>query len=449
MNTTRNRRLLLACAGAFLIFLLAACGSGGTTSGTPTTTGGQTPGVTPTTSGGSAPAPLPATQTSCPAAGTARAAVMTALTLGNHPNIVYTVNEFQGLTPTFGTLKRYDVTNGNKTEIVKLPNAIMNDAQISTDGQWIAFSAGVGGVQKLQLVRVDGQELQTLYCGNSIYNLQWSADQKLIAFVNYQNNASDIYLLNVQDGSLQRVFHPVNSHAKGIDGYRILTWLDATHLYLITQPLDQPADTLSILDITRGPDQDSNALQQVFMVSPSQSAFCWDSDSSYNGSSLFISGCNASDPRAGNNVQGPSSLVVEPATGGSQHSILNSPKMAITSVRAISKTTLLLVVNNQGTNTDTSQNGLWKINTDGTGLTRLAIVGAGVSSVGNMNLNPYTQYPWSNISRDGSMYALQINHTSGQPTTSLVYGSISGGSQTVFADIGAGTQLAIVGWTTL
>jgi hypothetical protein len=72
--------------------------------------------------------PLPATQTSCPAAGTARAAVMTPLTLGNHPNIVYTVNEFQGHTPTFGTLKRYDVTNGNKTEIVKLPNAIMNDA---------------------------------------------------------------------------------------------------------------------------------------------------------------------------------------------------------------------------------------------------------------------------------------------------------------------------------
>src|SRR5260221_10295170 len=121
MNPTRNRRLLLASAGAFLIFLLAACGSGGTTSGTPTTTGGQTPGVTPTTSGGSAPAPLPATQTSCPAAGTVRAAVMTALTLGNHPNILYTVNKLLGHTPTFGTLKRYDVTHGNKTEIVKLP----------------------------------------------------------------------------------------------------------------------------------------------------------------------------------------------------------------------------------------------------------------------------------------------------------------------------------------
>src|SRR5260370_17754849 len=107
MNTTRNRRLLLASAGAFLIFLLATCGSGGTTSGTPTTTGGQTPGVTPTTNGGSAPAPLPATQTGCPAAGTARAAVMTPLTLGNHPNIVYTVTKFQHHTPTSAPPKHY------------------------------------------------------------------------------------------------------------------------------------------------------------------------------------------------------------------------------------------------------------------------------------------------------------------------------------------------------
>src|SRR5260370_22715366 len=141
MNTTRNRRLLLASAGAFLIFLLATCGSGGTTSGTPTTTGGQTPGVTPTTNGGSAPAPLPATQTGCPAAGTARAAVMPPLTLGNHPNIVYTCNEFQGHTRTFGTLNRYDVTIVNYTEIVKLPAAIWNDPHISADGTWVGIAA--------------------------------------------------------------------------------------------------------------------------------------------------------------------------------------------------------------------------------------------------------------------------------------------------------------------
>src|SRR6266700_6575474 len=53
----------------------------------------------------------PAISTSCPAPGTARAASLPSLTLGTHPTIVYIVNE--GLpTPTFCTLKRYDVVTG-------------------------------------------------------------------------------------------------------------------------------------------------------------------------------------------------------------------------------------------------------------------------------------------------------------------------------------------------
>jgi Tol biopolymer transport system component len=109
---------------------------------------------------------------------------MPPLTLGNHQNIVYIVNEYQGHNPTFGTLKRYDVTTGQKTEILKLPNVEMSDAQISADGQWIVFQVSVGGTEKLQLIRMDGQELQTLYCGNpvSYTDLQWSANQQLIAF---------------------------------------------------------------------------------------------------------------------------------------------------------------------------------------------------------------------------------------------------------------------------
>src|SRR5579859_6538998 len=116
MNTTRYYRFLFTLLGFFLILLLAACGSstppttGGTsptTSGSGTAVQGQTPGTTPPSGG--LTAPVPPTQTSCPAAGTARAAVMPPLTLGNHPNLVYVVNEYQGHTPTFGTLKRYDV----------------------------------------------------------------------------------------------------------------------------------------------------------------------------------------------------------------------------------------------------------------------------------------------------------------------------------------------------
>ncbi len=241
MNIRCYRRLSLSLIGCCLIFLLAACGSGSPTREDPTPSAAST---SPAHGSSTPTAKLPPTQTSCPAAGTARAAVMTPLALGSHQNIVYIVNEYQGHNPTFGTLKRYDVTSGNKTEIIKLPNVSMNDAQISADGQWIVFSASIGSTEKLQVVRMDGQELQTLYCGSSassFYNLQWSANQQLIVFV---TTRSDMYLLHVQSGSLQRVFHPKTIGSNGIEGYRPETWLDATRLYVLTQPLDQPADTL-------------------------------------------------------------------------------------------------------------------------------------------------------------------------------------------------------------
>jgi hypothetical protein len=371
---------------------------------------------------------------------------MTPFTPGGHQSIVYIVNEFQGHNPTFGTLKRYDVTTGNKTEIIKLHNAAINDAQISADGQWIVFSINVGGTEKLQLVRMDGQELQTLYCMNSasdthfFYDLQWSANQQLIAFVS--NLSSDIFLLNVQSGSLQRVFHPKTLGSNGIEGYRLENWLDATRLYMLTQPLDQPADTLSILDTTKGSDQDSNNLRQVYH---SKAGFCWDNDSSHDGTALFTSQCTGGDPRSGM-TQGPSTITVEPATGGSPHTIYRSSTLAITSIRPITNNTLFYRVGN--TSGDTSKNGLWKINTDGTGNTFLTPINAGGpnSSLGS---NQFTRYPWSNFSRDNSMYALErVTAQKGNVTDTLFFGSLNGGSPTTFAAI-SGTVLALVGWTTM
>jgi eukaryotic-like serine/threonine-protein kinase len=447
MNTRYYRCLSRSLIGCCLIFLLAACGSGSPTGvgQTPTPSGAGTP---PAQAHGS-PTPtatLPATQTSCPAAGTARAAVMTPFKPGSHQNIVYIVNEFQGHNPTFGTLKRYDVTTGNKTEIIKLPNVTINDAQLSADGQWIVFSINVGGTEKLQLVRMDGQELQTLYCMSSasdthfFYDLQWSANQQLIAFVS--NLSSDISLLNAQSGSLQRVFHPKTLGSNGIEGYRLETWLDATRLYVLTQPLDQPADTLSILDITRGSDQDSSNLRQVFH---SEAGFCWDNNSSYDGTALFTSQCTGGDPRAGS-TQGPSTITVEPATGGSLHTIYKSSTLAITNMRSITNNTLFYRVGN--TSGDSSKNGLWKINTDGTGNTFLTSISAGGPN-SSLGLNQFTQYPWSNFSRDNSMYALErVTAQKGNVTNTLFFGSLKGGSPTTFAAI-SGTVLALVGWTTM
>lgn len=63
-------------------------------------------------------------------------------------------------------------------------------------------------------------------------------------------------------------------------------------------------------------------------------------------------------------------------------------------------------------------------------------------------LNAGTQFPWSNVSRDGNMYSLQV--TSGN-TQSLQFGPLSGGATTTFATTTTGslTGLEIVGWTTM
>src|SRR5215471_8218887 len=96
-----------------LMIFLAACspfGSSNTgTTSTPTTAGSSltaTTGSTPTT------APMPATQTDCPADGTARAAVMAPLVLGNHQNLVYIFN--QGFLPgaSSGIIRRFDASTG-------------------------------------------------------------------------------------------------------------------------------------------------------------------------------------------------------------------------------------------------------------------------------------------------------------------------------------------------
>lgn len=468
MNVTRSTRYLLSLLGCSLLLLLAACGS----SGTPPPTGGQTPtssatvtaSKTPAVTPGTTPAantvPVPVTQTSCPAAGTARAAVIAPLALGNHQNIVYLVKEFQGNTPT-STLKRYDVATGNKTEVVKLAGVSIDDAQISADGQWLLFVATTNQQQeKLQLVRMDGQGLQTLYCASNgrIQNVLWSSNQQFAIFNGLSNNQGGIYLLNLQSGTIQLELQPADSGSPLNIKYvgTPVTWLDNTHVYLsfTTVPIG-PLDRLGLLDTSRGPNQQMSDLTTVFQDQIS-SAFnypCWDADSSYNGSALFTVQCSGiSAPNCSGSCtlgtrEGPSTIAIKPATGGSQHSILINAALGIAALRSISSSTLLLQVENFSENhpVDSSQNGLWKVNTDGTGLTRLTTEAKGDTT----SLCPFTQSPWSNVSRDGSLYAFETNNSRTYPYTyTLSFGSLSGGAPTSFASIADGTQLVTVGWTT-
>ena len=428
--------------------MLAACGgapvSNGNASGPSTgqpasSNNGQ--GSSASGSGGNAnneTQAMPPTSTSCPAPGTARAMVTANLALGGHNSLVYVVNEFAGGTnppPKAGTLKRYDVTTGVKTVIVGIPNVSIESAQISADGKWILFTTYTSAQTKLQLVRMDGKGLQTLYCtsGAGIGNPQWSSDQKHVIFSIYGTGVETVFLLTMATGALQSELSVPDSG--GGQGVVVRTWLDNSRVYLTNIQIDQPPNLIYILNINNGPNQNVHNLPALINKTYG------DFDSSYDGRQLYVDygycGQGGCAP--------PSSITVEPATGGPQATIFNDAHYDAVTVRAVTASTLLVVIRNDQAfgSSDSSHNGLWKMNPNGSGLTRLTSDAPHVGSY----LNPATQFPWSNVSRDNTLYALQT--ISASHVFTLEYGSLSGGAPTVFASLGDGTDMEIAGWTTM
>ena len=172
MYAIRSTRILISFLAVCLVFLLAASASQSDARASSSNT---------------SHALMPALSTTCPANGTARPAVMTPLALGSHRNIVYVYNEIPpNTTISYGHIKRFDVTTGQKTTIVTSGLSIQH-AQVSADGQWVLFLSQVdprgdpNHSAMLQLVRMDGQGLQTLYCLPSSItsaSVQWATNQK-------------------------------------------------------------------------------------------------------------------------------------------------------------------------------------------------------------------------------------------------------------------------------
>ncbi|MBE3562046.1 MAG: serine/threonine protein kinase, partial [Ktedonobacteraceae bacterium] len=255
-----------------------------TTTGT-VTKGGETPVPGSTATPASTPQPVPGTTTTCPPQGTARAAITTPLNLGYHQNAVYFVND-TAAQPVTAMLKRFDVTAGEGSDILKLADAHISDAQVSQDGQWILFTLQTGGQYQLRLVRVDGQGHQTLYCApanTDISAAQWSFNQRQIIF-NAGSSKPVTYLLNLMNGSLQQVLIP-----QGNLGYIPRTWLDRTRIYMmaVIPGSDAPPQGIYLLDLLKGVNQHDNDLQAVVKTSLA----CGDFDSSFDSTQLFLATC--------------------------------------------------------------------------------------------------------------------------------------------------------------
>jgi hypothetical protein len=333
----------------------------------------------------------------------------------------------------------------------------ISDAVLSPDGHWILFVGLTASQARLQLVRLDGEDLQTLYCtslasngaypGSILSHLQWSPDGHLVAFARYDQSAgrtpNQIDLLNLSTGALQVLF------ADEFD-YPAVGWLDDTRLYLDGPTVDSPSMAFYLLDLGRGLHQSQNDLLTVFQASDTNP--CWDAASSYDRTQVFVSTCTYANtgntPGPGwDTLEGPGSLGVTSATGGSLQSIYTNPTLGLASVRAVTSTTLLVLVNNYAANgsADTSQNGLWALGTNGSNFTRLVTQEANQRDM----LNTFAQDPWANGSPDGQFYALTVygNATS---STSLVFGRLSGGvprSLATASNGGSFPSLALVGWT--
>lgn len=395
---------------------------------------------------GSAPTKAIAKQAlECLPDGTARAAVMPALTsTHNHDNLIYVDNEQSGPSPkaTEALLMRYDPATQQKTAILKLLSATIINAEVSPDGQWtLLVSRSDVNLYELQIVRVDGTYLQTLACSQQEFvDASWSPDQQWIAIdqlltTSKPGTSNDSYrldLLRVATGE----FHVVDlTSVTGSISPDIRVWLDNSHLlveHMVSSSTSNYMTTLYSFDIVSWLKGEHNYLQQLTgALSGTVNAA-----SDGNGAPFYISQCSGTPQE----VTPPCSISEQPVQGGASLVIYKTTNLAITAICAYNKGGLLVMIDNiQG---ETGQNGVWKLN--GTSLTRLFPT----TDSAPTSFNLFTQDPWANVSRDGRWYVLKIEVGS---SDTLAIGSMNGGPLTTI-DTRGQTNWSIsgaAGWTTM
>lgn len=366
---------------------------------------------------------MPLTQTDCPAGGQARAAIFAPLDLGTQPALLYSYSNNAA-----SMLKRYDVGTGKKTVLVSLLGNTMSNAQISSDGQFVLFSAQIAQHAAIQMVRVDGLGLQTLYCSphvtGYINELHWSPDQRSAVFESPNPNGAPmaplIQLLDLASGHVQTLLIP---HSRM--GYILRGWLtnDSVLMTGFASNSDTAPRNVYTFDIY------SRSIQQVAAIE----GYNWDISLTPDGNNLLLSQCDDGPDQS--QTLPPSLISMQNASGGTLHMIYASHVYAVTQVRPATDQSLLFIIDN--TSTAGKQAGLWKINMDGSGLTHLSSLGSALSA------NATT---WSNVSRDGRFYAVAGGNTS---DASLFYGPLDGGPVVKVATPSPGEEVTIIGWTTM
>lgn len=376
--------------------------------------------------------PMPPTETSCPTPGTARAAVMRPLALGDDQNIVYMATSNTGDSSS-ATLYRYDMKTKKTFQIVRMANASEPEtlADVSADGQWVVFSSEVNGFSAIQMIRMDGQGLQTLYClpasdpsyPDTLSQLHLSPDQQQLVFSDIPQET--VSLLTITTGALQTLVQA----QPGGTFYEPAMWLTNTQLYMWRYPLAQGL-ALFLLNTQNGSNQPESALTEVDNQ-PSVVAF----DISPDRTQLFTATCQI----CGQGVFiGPSTIAVQPAMSTTQKDI-STIQGAIDQLVTTPNNSLLFSVQssseNPGQPADTSHDGIWEMHTDGSGLKRL------LGQTGFSAVHGFATDTHQDISPDGKWYLLSTG-------SSLFFAPLDGGTAPIsFVSAKNNTLLTAVGWT--
>jgi len=417
--------MFLLFVGSALLVLLAACVPQGASTNT-TTSGTSSVAAALTTE------PMPPTQTSCPANGQGRPAVTAPLAHGNQQTVVYV-----DTSSSKSTLKSYNVSTGQTTILASVSGSslvALVDAQVSTDGQYVLFISG----RELQMIRKDGQGLQTLYCypqhtgaPDNLMNLLWSPNQQLAVFEEpsvFGGPAGPVVrLLNLGNGSVQTIAQSGEHVAIQLDA-----WLGNTQVYytIYAPPMVLLYNNVYALNVTAPADKNSTEIAPII-------GNLWDMNLTPDSRMLILSQCGGQ--RSGQQIQPlpPSLITAQPARGGTLRPIYVSHVHAVVQTR-LSNQAMLFVIEDS-TYIQGPQDGLWKIKLDGTGLTQL---------VQGHTVLAGTRTTWANVSRDGTFYAAVNNTVQGAGVSTEVYvGPLNGGTPKRF--IATNDTIAIAGWTTL
>jgi hypothetical protein len=375
---------------------------------------------------------------------------MPAFSRGTDQHIVYFTNQGTAAQGGASTLKRYDVATRQTADILTLSRGSIAEAR--TEGAWILFTLETSPTETaLQLIRIDGRDYQTVYCfaagqpeAAGIFDLAWSPDRRVVAFEEGDTlSDAPVKLLDLTTGHLQVLLPapgatPWDSRdgptsAGGPPGAAPTRWLDNTHLYLtgFLANSDVTSQGIYLLDTAQGANQRLDKVSKLLNTDQQ----CFDYDAAPDGSRLYLGTCTG---RIGLDVRGPGQVTGQPVTGRTQTPIYSSSSLGVVSVRCASSSRLLLVL--QNSTGDTSQNGVWAMNADGSKSVRVL----SASSSQQIRLSRT-----HSSSASGDLYAASILDLN-NGTLTLVYGSTSSSNATSLFTLSTSAGSAdLVGWATM